>query len=63
MTAQNLRDLTLMMTDAAYIAAYQKLAGQYQSNQTSMGDYLAAIQGLKEQYLKGRSNPALPVVP
>jgi hypothetical protein len=52
-----------MMTDAAYIAAYQKLAVQYQSNQTSMGDYLDALRKLKEQYLKGRSSPALPVVP
>lgn len=52
-----------MMTDAAYIAAYQKLAVQYQNNQTSMGDYLAAVQVLKEQYLKGRSGAALPVVP
>jgi len=52
-----------MMTDAAYITAYQKLASQYSSNQSSMGDYLAAIQGLKEQYLKGRAGAALPVVP
>ncbi len=52
-----------MMTDEAYITAYQKLASQYYNNQTSMGDYLAAVQRLKEQYLKGRSSTALPVVP
>lgn len=52
-----------MMTDEAYIAEYQKLASQYSNNQTSMGDYLNAIQKLKDQYLKGKSNAALPVVP
>ena len=52
-----------MMTDEAYITAYQKLANQYSNNQTSMGDYLASIQKLKDQYLKGKSNAALPVVP
>ncbi len=52
-----------MMTDAAYITAYQKLASQYHNNQSSMEDYLAAVQSLKEQYLKGRSNAALPIVP
>ncbi len=51
------------MTDEVYIAAYQKLSSQYQNNQTSMGDHLAAVQKLKDQYLKGRSGAALPVVP
>jgi hypothetical protein len=52
------------MTEEAYISAYQKLASQYDNNQTSMGDYLAAVQKLKDQYLKGRSSStALPVVP
>ena len=52
-----------MMTDEAYIDACQKLASQYYNNQSSMGDYLAAIQKLREQYLKGRSSTTLPVVP
>ena len=52
-----------MMTDEAYIAAYQKLSGQYSNNQTSMSDYLAAVQKLKDQYLKGRTGAALPAVP
>jgi len=56
-------DTRNMMTDEAYIAAYQKLASQYDNNQSSMGDHLAAIQKLKEQYLKGRNGAALPVVP
>lgn len=51
------------MTDEAYITAYQKLASQYENNQTSMGDYLAATQKLKDQYLKGRSSAVLPLVP
>lgn len=53
-----------MMTDAAYIAAYQKLTSDYQNNQTTMNDYLDAVQLLKDEYLKGRkSDAALPVVP
>jgi len=52
------------MTDEAYVSAYQQLASQYDNNQTSMSEYLAAVQKLKEQYLKGRnSSSALPVVP
>jgi len=52
------------MTDAAYIAAYQKLTSEYQNNQTNMNDYLDAVQQLKDQYLKGRKSGAeLPVVP
>jgi hypothetical protein len=49
------------MTDQAYTAAYKKLAGQYDDNQLSMEDYLAAMQALKVQYLKGRKSTALPV--
>jgi len=52
------------MTEEAYVVAYQKLAGLYHNNQTSMSEYLAAMQQLKDQYLKGRSSStALPVVP
>ncbi len=52
-----------MMTDQAYIAAHQKLSDQYNDNQSNMEDYLAGLQKLKEQYLKGRTSTALPVVP
>jgi hypothetical protein len=52
------------MTEEAYVSAYQQLASQYNNNQTSMSEYLTAVQKLKDQYLKGRnSNTALPVVP
>lgn len=51
------------MTEKAYIAAYQKLVKEYNNNQWSMGEYLAAIRKLKEEYLKGRSDAVLPVVP
>ena len=51
------------MTDEAYIAAYRKLTGQYQDNRSSMEEYLDAIQKLKQEYLKGRTGAALPVVP
>jgi len=52
------------MTEEAYVAAYRQLSSQYNNNQTSMSDYLAAVQKLKDQYLKGRnSSTALPVVP
>jgi hypothetical protein len=51
------------MTDQAYIAAYQKIASDYENNQASMEDYLAAIQKLKEQYLKEKRGAVLPVVP
>ena len=51
------------MTDQAYIAAYQKLSNQYNDNQSSMEEYLAAVRKLKDQYLKGRTGAALPVVP
>ena len=52
-----------MMTDAAYIAAYQKLNREYADNQSSMEDYLTAVEKLKAEYLKGRTGAALPVVP
>jgi hypothetical protein len=52
-----------IVTDKTYIAAYQKLLGEYNNNQSSMGEYLAAVQKLKEQYLKERGGAALPVVP
>jgi hypothetical protein len=52
------------MTDEAYVSAYRKLASQYDMNQTSMSEFLSAVQKLKEQYLKGRTaSTALPVVP
>jgi len=51
------------MTEQAYIAAHQKLSGQYNDNQSSMEDYLAGLQALNAQYLKGRNNATLPVVP
>jgi hypothetical protein len=52
------------MTEEAYVSAYQQLAILYNNNQTSMSEYLAAVQKLKDQYLKGRSgSTALPVVP
>jgi len=52
-----------MMTDAAYIAAYQKLTREYQDNRLSMEEYLPALEKLKAEYLKGRTGAALPVVP
>jgi hypothetical protein len=51
------------MTDQAYIAAYQKLSGQYEDNQSSMGDYLAAVEKLKAQYVAGRADVVPPIVP
>ena len=51
------------MTDQAYIAAYQKLTSEYDNNQLSMEEYLEAVRKLKEEYLKGRTDLALPVVP
>jgi hypothetical protein len=52
-----------MMTDQAYIAAYQALVAQYSSNQASMSEHLTAVQALKDKYLKGRIGAKLPVVP
>lgn len=51
------------MTGQAYIAAHQKLSSQYNDNQSSMEEFLTALQSLKEQYLKGKTTTALPVVP
>ncbi len=51
------------MTDEAYIAAYQKIAGKYENNQSTMEDYLEAMKKLKESYLKGRTEATLPVLP
>ena len=52
-----------MMTDEAYIAAYQKLTREYQDNRSSMEEYLTALERLKAEYLKGRAGAVLPVVP
>jgi hypothetical protein len=51
------------MTDPEYIAAYQKIAGQYENNQSTMADYLEAMKKLKEKFLKDRPGGALPAVP
>ena len=51
------------MTDQAFIAAYQKIVSQYDNNQSSIEEYLATIQELKDQYLKEKTGAALPVVP
>lgn len=52
-----------MMTDQAYIAAYQKLSGQFNDNQSSMEDYLSGIEKLKAQYVAGRTDAVPPIVP
>jgi hypothetical protein len=52
-----------MMTDQAYIAAYQALIAQYSNNQASMSEHLTAVQALKDRYLKARTDGKLPVVP
>ena len=52
-----------MVTNEAYIAAYQKLTREFQDNRLSMEEYLTALQKLKAEYLKGRTGAALPVVP
>ena len=51
------------MTDQAYIAAYQKIAGKYENNQSTMADYLDAMKKLKESFLKARPNAPLPATP
>jgi len=51
------------MTDPEYIAAYLKLTARYDNNQSTMAEHLAAVQKLKDQYLKGRTDSKLPVVP
>lgn len=51
------------MTDQDYIAAYQKIAGKYENNQSTMEDYLEAIKKLKEKFLKDNAAGVLPVIP
>ena len=57
------RIVVRMMTDKAYIAAYQKLSREYQDNRTSMEEYLSAVEKLKAEYLNGKAGATLPVVP
>ena len=52
-----------MMTDQAYIAAYQALMERYYNNQASMEEHLVAVQALKDKYLKARAGAELPAVP
>ena len=52
-----------MMTDQAYITAYQALIAQYFDNQASMDQHLNAVQELKDKYLESRPAAKLPVVP
>ena len=42
----------MSMTDQAYIDTYRKLADKYESNQSSMEEYIEAMNKLKENYLK-----------
>ena len=63
MAGERLTRIVTMMTDAAYIAAYQKLNREYADNQLSMEEYLTALEKLKAEYLKGRTGVTLPVVP
>jgi hypothetical protein len=51
------------MTDQDYIAAYQKIAGKYENNQSTMEDYLEAMKKLKEKFLKEKPGTAFPAVP
>ena len=51
------------MNEPEYIAAYRKIADNYENNQTTMEDYLEAMRKLKEIFLKGKNGTALPVVP
>lgn len=51
------------MTDKDYIASYQKIADKYENNQTTMEDYLEAMRKLKESFLKGKTETALPTIP
>ena len=52
-----------MMTDQAYITAYQALINLYFNNKASMEEHLVAVQALKDQYLQARAGAELPVVP
>ena len=51
------------MTDQEYIAAYQKIAGRYENNQSTMEDYLESMKRLKEKFIKEKPGTALPAVP
>ena len=51
------------MTDQDYIAAYQKIAGKYENNQSTMEDYLEAMKKLKEKFLKDKPDTAFPAMP
>ncbi len=53
----------MSMTEQAYLETYRKLADKYENNQSSMEEYIEAMQKLKENYLKGRIETTLPVVP
>jgi hypothetical protein len=53
-----------MMTEKAYVAAYQSLIAQYFDNQASMDEHLNAVQALKDEYLGSRpGGTELPTVP
>jgi hypothetical protein len=51
------------MTDQAYLELHQKISDQYNDNQSTMQEYLASIENLKVQYLKGRKTQILPTLP
>ncbi len=51
------------MTDQDYITAYQKIAGKYENNQSTMEDYLEAMKKLKEKFFKDNAAGVLPAVP
>ena len=53
----------MSMTDQAYLETYRKLADKYENNQSSMEEYIEAMQKLKENYLKGRTETTLPAIP
>jgi hypothetical protein len=53
----------MIMNEQEYITAYQKIAGKYENNQSTMEDYLEAMKKLKEKYLKEKTGATLPVVP
>jgi len=55
--------IPFMMTDQAYIAAYQALINEYFDGRASMEEHLTAVQVLKDQYLGARVGVVLPVVP
>ena len=51
------------MTDQTYLELHQKISDQYNDNQSTMQEYLASIENLKVQYLKGRKTQILPTLP